>query len=60
MATRMAELDDAEEIILFCRTGLRSARALHLLIGAGFKKTLSLQGGINAWALQVDPTLPVY
>ena len=60
MATRMAELEDAEEIVLFCRTGTRSTRALHLLTGAGFQKTLSLQGGINAWARQVDPTLPVY
>ncbi len=60
MATRMAELDDSEEIVLFCRTGIRSTRALHLLTGAGFQKTLSLQGGINAWARQVDPTLPVY
>ncbi len=60
MAARMAELDDTEEIVLFCRTGLRSTRAQHLLAGAGFQKTLSLQGGINAWARQVDPTLPVY
>jgi adenylyltransferase/sulfurtransferase len=60
MSTRMAKLDDAEEIVLFCRTGLRSTRALHILTGAGFKKTFSLQGGINAWARQVDPTLPVY
>jgi len=60
MATRMAELGDTEEIVLFCRTGLRSTRALHLLTGAGFQKILSLQGGINAWARQVDPTLPVY
>ncbi len=60
MAARMAELEDTEEIVLFCRTGLRSTRAQHLLAGAGFQKTLSLQGGINAWARQVDPTLPVY
>ena len=60
MATRMAELDDAEEIVLFCRTGTRSTRALHLLTGAGFQKTWSLQGGINGWARQVDPTLPIY
>lgn len=60
MATRMSELDDAEQIVLFCRTGTRSTRALHLLTGAGFQKTLSLQGGINEWARQVDPTLPIY
>jgi adenylyltransferase/sulfurtransferase len=60
MATRMEKLDDAEEIVLFCRTGIRSMRALRLLAGAGFQKTVSLQGGINAWARQLDPTLPVY
>jgi len=60
MATRMAELDETEEIVLFCRTGTRSTRALHLLTGAGFQKVMNLQGGINAWARQVDPTLPIY
>jgi adenylyltransferase/sulfurtransferase len=60
LATRMGELDNSDEIVLFCRTGLRSTRALHLLAGAGFQKTWSLQGGINAWARQVDPTLPAY
>ncbi|MGB2896256.1 MAG: molybdopterin-synthase adenylyltransferase MoeB [Anaerolineales bacterium] len=60
MATRMAELVDTDEIVLFCRTGTRSTRALHLLSGAGFQKTMNLKGGINAWAQQMDPTLPVY
>jgi len=60
LATRMGELDNSDEFVLFCRTGLRSTRALHLLTGAGFQKTLCLQGGINAWARQVDPTLPFY
>ena len=60
MATRMAELDDTEEIVLLCRTGIRSTRALHILTGAGFQKIMNLKGGINAWARQVDPTLPIY
>ena len=60
MATRMAELNDTDEIVLFCRTGTRSTRALHLLTGAGFLKVMNLKGGINAWAQQMDPTLPVY
>jgi adenylyltransferase/sulfurtransferase len=60
MATRMAELDDTEEIVLLCRTGIRSTRALHILTGAGFQKIKNLKGGINAWARQVDPTLPIY
>ena len=60
MATRMPTLDDTEQIVLLCRTGTRSTRALHLLTGAGFQKVMNLKGGINAWARQVDPTLPIY
>ncbi len=60
LAGRMHELDSAEEIILFCKAGTRSARALELLVGAGFRKIKNLRGGINAWAEEVDTTLPVY
>ena len=59
-AARMNELDSAEEIVLFCRTGARSARALDLLRTAGFRKLKNLKGGINAWAREVDPSLPTY
>jgi sulfur-carrier protein adenylyltransferase/sulfurtransferase len=60
LAGRLSELDSAEEIVCFCKAGTRSARALELLTSAGFKKVKNLKGGINAWAQQVDPTLPVY
>ncbi len=60
MAGRMAELDSAEDIVLFCKAGTRSARALELLASAGFRKIKNLKGGINAWAHDVDPSLPVY
>lgn len=60
MAGRMSELDSAEDIILFCKSGTRSARALELLASAGFRKMKNLKGGINAWARDVDPRLPVY
>jgi molybdopterin/thiamine biosynthesis adenylyltransferase/rhodanese-related sulfurtransferase len=60
LASRMHELDSAAEIVLFCKTGGRSARALELLAGAGFRKLKNLKGGINAWARQVDPDQPVY
>jgi len=59
-AARMNELDSAEDIVLFCRTGARSARALDLLRTAGFRKLKNLRGGINAWAREVDPSLPTY
>lgn len=60
LAARLSELDSAEEMVVFCKSGTRSARALELLASAGFKKVKNLQGGINAWAREVDPSLPIY
>jgi len=60
LAARMHELDSAQETVLFCKSGSRSARALELLAGAGFRKLKNLHGGINAWAEQVDPSLAIY
>jgi adenylyltransferase/sulfurtransferase len=57
---RMNELDSAEDIVLFCRTGSRSTRALQLLVSAGFRRVKNLKGGINAWARQIDPSVPEY
>jgi adenylyltransferase/sulfurtransferase len=60
LAGRLSELDSAQEMVIFCKSGSRSARALDLLASAGFKKVKNLHGGINAWARQVDPEMPVY
>ena len=56
----MNELDSANEIILYCRSGERSSRALNLLRDAGFHRLKNLRGGINAWSRSVDPSLPEY
>jgi len=53
-------LDSAEEIVLLCKMGSRSVRALEVLASAGFRKIKNLEGGINAWAREVDPSLPIY
>jgi adenylyltransferase/sulfurtransferase len=60
LASRLSELDSAEDIVLFCKAGTRSARALELLASAGFRKMKNLKGGINAWAREVDPSMPIY
>jgi adenylyltransferase/sulfurtransferase len=60
LASRLSELDSAEEMVVFCKSGTRSARALELLLSAGFRKVKNLQGGINAWAQEVDRSLPIY
>ena len=60
LPSRMSELDSADEIVLQCKSGMRSARALKLLQEAGFGKLSNLEGGITAWAEQVDPSVPKY
>jgi molybdopterin/thiamine biosynthesis adenylyltransferase/rhodanese-related sulfurtransferase len=60
LAARLSELDSAEDMVVFCKAGTRSTRALELLVSAGFKKVKNLKGGINAWAQEVDKSLPIY
>ena len=60
LAARLSELDSATDMVVFCKSGTRSARALELLASAGFKKVKNLKGGINAWAREVDTNLPIY
>ncbi len=56
----LAELPTDKRIVLHCKTGIRSAEALAAVRRAGFADAVHLQGGVIAWAHQVDPTLPVY
>ena len=56
----MHELDSADEIVVHCRSGVRSAKAVDLLMKSGFRKIHNLKGGILAWADQVDPSVPKY
>jgi adenylyltransferase/sulfurtransferase len=57
---RMNELNTADEIVLYCRTGNRSAQALAQLRDAGFAKLWNLEGGLLAWSEDVDPSMPRY
>ena len=56
----MNELDTAQEIVVHCRSGVRSANAIRDLQQHGFKKLLNLDGGILRWARDVDPGMPQY
>jgi adenylyltransferase/sulfurtransferase len=60
LPARLADLDTADNFVVFCRTGVRSGRAVEFMRSAGFKKVKNLKGGINAWARTVDPSLPIY
>ncbi len=57
---RAAELDTADDIIVHCRSGARSAKAIQSLQKLGFKRLRNLKGGIMAWSQDVDPTVPQY
>ena len=56
----MGELDTAQEMVVHCRTGVRSADVIRQLREHGFKKMWNLDGGINRWAKEVDDSLPTY
>lgn len=53
-------LSTADEIVVHCRTGVRSAQAVQFLRRSGFRKVRNLVGGINRWAERIDPTMPTY
>jgi molybdopterin/thiamine biosynthesis adenylyltransferase/rhodanese-related sulfurtransferase len=57
---RMDELDPSKEMVVHCRSGARSARAVGFLQEAGFTKAKNLAGGILAWADRIDPKVPKY
>jgi adenylyltransferase/sulfurtransferase len=57
---RLAELNPADEIVVHCKSGMRSAKAQKLLRESGFGRVINLKGGILAWSDKVDPTVPKY
>ena len=58
--SRMAELDRNAEIFVLCHHGMRSAHVADYLAEQGFTRVGNVTGGIDAWALMVDPSVPRY
>ncbi|AMW21076.1 adenylyltransferase/sulfurtransferase MoeZ [[Mycobacterium] chelonae subsp. bovistauri] len=56
----LAKLPQDRQAVLYCKTGIRSAEALVAVKKAGFADAVHLQGGIAAWAKQVDPDMVMY
>lgn len=56
---RTAELDPADEIVVYCHHGVRSAAVADFLRQQGFK-AVNLQGGVDQWARSIDPTMKRY
>jgi molybdopterin/thiamine biosynthesis adenylyltransferase/rhodanese-related sulfurtransferase len=57
---RLNELDTAREMVVYCRSGVRSGRAVDMLRAAGFRKVKNMTGGILRWSDEVDPSIPKY
>ena len=62
LAERVAELSAWKDkpIIVHCHHGMRSLRVAQWLREQGFTRAQSMQGGIDAWSTDVDPTVPRY
>jgi adenylyltransferase/sulfurtransferase len=60
LAQSLEKLSQEDEIVVYCRSGARSASAVQLLHRMGFEKAKNLAGGINKWAERIDPSLPKY
>ena len=56
----LSSLPQDKQIIMYCKTGVRSAETLAAVKGAGFADAVHVQGGVTAWVRQVDPSLPSY
>jgi molybdopterin/thiamine biosynthesis adenylyltransferase/rhodanese-related sulfurtransferase len=60
IAERTHELQREQPIVVHCHSGQRSAQAVRLLQQRGFTNVYNLEGGIDAWSDQIDPSVPKY
>ena len=58
--TRIDELDSESTIVVMCHSGMRSMRVASFLASQGFSNVFNLAGGIDAWACEVDSSIPRY
>ena len=60
ITARVGELDANRDVVVYCRTGKRSAQVVSWLLQSGFEKVWNLTGGIHRWADEIDPSIPKY
>jgi rhodanese-related sulfurtransferase len=56
----LEKISKEDPIVVYCRSGSRSSRVVEYLRSLGYSKARNLVGGINAWASEVDASLPTY
>ncbi len=59
---KIKEIEDHKDqtVVVYCRSGARSGRAVQFLQANGFDQAINLKGGILAWSAEIDPSLPQY
>ena len=60
VVSRLGELDLERETVVICHHGIRSSAVARMLMQAGFTRVINLRGGLDAWAKEIDPTMPAY
>jgi rhodanese-related sulfurtransferase len=60
LATRLEELDAAKPLVVYCHHGIRSLHVALALRSRGFANARSLRGGIDRWAVEIDPSIARY
>jgi adenylyltransferase/sulfurtransferase len=60
LAGRLSEFDRSQEIVVHCRSGGRSGRAVAMMREKGFENARNLKGGVIAWVTEIDPSQPKY
>ena len=56
----LAKIPRDKDVVVYCRSGARSANAVQFLRKMGYERAVNLEGGINAWADRVDPSMRKY
>ena len=57
---RLEELNSKKDIIIYCKSGVRSASVCEYLINKNFKSLKNVKGGIKSWSIEIDPSIPLY
>jgi adenylyltransferase/sulfurtransferase len=60
LAFRLGELDPGQNFVVLCRVGGRSGHVTRFLLGNGFAQVRNIDGGVNRWAVEIDPTMSSY
>jgi rhodanese-related sulfurtransferase len=60
LVERLHEVDRDRDVVVYCRSGSRSARAVKLMLRRGYERVWNLEGGVLKWRTDVDPSLRAY